>query len=76
MINDRHADLDRGEEGVRIAGELRDPLTAAPAGGDRGELALAECHESHLGRGEDAADQHEDDDECDVPEQIGHRSFS
>ncbi len=71
--SDRHADLDRGEERVRVPCERGDLRAAAPACGDRVELALAQSYKRHLGRGEHAADEHEHHDQGDVPPQVGHQ---
>lgn len=60
---DGHADLDGGEEAVRVAAQPGDPLTAGSAPLELLQLGLAERDEGDLGSGEHTADEHEEDDE-------------
>ena len=69
---DRHADLDRGQEPVRVVGQPRRPLAALAALGQRPDLALAQRHQRHLGGGEEATDEDEGEDDKNVPADAIH----
>ena len=55
---ERHADLQRGEEAVGVGGERWPPAAPRrPRAASGLQLALAQRHQRHLGRGEHAADE-------------------
>ena len=68
----RDADLDGGQEPVRVMREPRRSLTALPALPERPHLALAQRHQCHLGGGEEAADENEGEDDQYVPADAIH----
>ena len=67
-----HPDLHGGEEPVGVGVELGDDATApAPLGQGPG-LAVAQRDQRDLGGREDAADEHEEDDESQRQGQVDH----
>ena len=61
------ADLDGGQEPVRVLGQFRGPLPAFAPFRERPHLAVAQRHQGHLGGREEAADEHNDQDNKNVP---------
>ena len=68
----RDADLDRGQEAVRVLDEPGHACAALAAGGEGLGLPLPQADQRQLGRGEDATDQDEDEDEGDVHPGVAH----
>ena len=61
------ADLHRGQEPVRVLGQPGRPLAAPPALAQRADLPLAQRDQGHLRPGEEPADEHDEQDDDDVP---------
>jgi hypothetical protein len=66
------ADLDRGQEPVRVVSQFRRPLTALAPPGQRAQLAFAQRDQGHLGSREEAADEDDDQDDDDIPADATH----
>ena len=60
------ADLDGGEEPVRVGDQLGDGRAAAAGLGQRADLALAQRDQRDLGGDEDALDDDQQQDDADV----------
>jgi hypothetical protein len=66
------ADLHRRQEPVRVLGEPGGPLAAPAALHEGTDLALAQRDQGHLRRREKAANEHDEQDEHDVPADLVH----
>ena len=65
-------DLHRGQEAVRVLGEPGGPLAAFAALHEGPDLPLAQRDQGHLRRGEESADEHDEQDKHDVPADLVH----
>ena len=64
------ADLHRGQEPVGVGGQLGRLRSPTAALGQRVNLALAQRDQGHLGRGEEPADSHDDEDDDDIQDDL------
>jgi len=65
-------DLHRGQEAVRVLGQPGGPLAAFAALREGTDLPLAQRDQGHLRRGEESADEHDEQDKHDVPADLVH----